>query len=107
MVGDSNGCEDGAGGNGDNSAQFKEINIPVPWGHLAGKLILFSLLVICNDLYYFISQPKYGDPRTIVQFWPSTDGRTMRELSINSSRCYLQISTLSALTSVVRMHFIV
>jgi len=38
MVGDSNGCEDGAGGNGDNSAQFKEINIPVPWGHLAAKV---------------------------------------------------------------------
>jgi len=35
MVGGSNNCEDVENG---SSAQFKEITIPVPWGHLAVKV---------------------------------------------------------------------
>lgn len=42
MVGGGNGCGESLVGNGDTPVQCKEITIPVPWGHLAGNLILCS-----------------------------------------------------------------
>ena len=49
--------------------QFKEISIPVPWGHLAGKLSFFFLLCLMKLIDFILTiQQRYGEKKMRIPY---------------------------------------
>lgn len=63
----------------ESERKWKEIKIPVPWGHITGK----SFFLVFEIVSEFLQKENGGVRQSRSRFWHSTDGRTIQELGIN------------------------